>query len=76
MSPEVKEIIDIIAYVIGALGLSGFGLSRIKQKRNGGTVRENIKEIKAEVKDIKEDISKIKVDVAVCKDRVKRKGGR
>jgi hypothetical protein len=70
---EYKEIIDIIAYTIGALGLSGLGLSRFKQKRNGGTVRDNIKEIKAEVKEIKEDIGQIKIDVALCKDRAKRK---
>jgi uncharacterized protein (DUF111 family) len=73
---EYKEIIDIIAYVIGALGLGGFSISRFKQKRNGGTVRENIKEIKAEIKTIKDDVSDIKVDVRVCKELSKRKGKR
>jgi hypothetical protein len=70
---DYREIIDIIAYTIGALGLGGFSISRFKQKRNGGTIRDNIKEIKSEIKTIKEDIGKIKVDVAVCKDRTKRK---
>ena len=71
---DIKEIIDIIAYVLGALGLTGFGLSKFKQKRNGGTTHDNIKEIKAEIKTIKQELLAIKVKQAVCKEVNKRKG--
>jgi hypothetical protein len=70
---DFKEIIDIIAYVLGALGLTGLGFSKLKQKRNGGTTHNITKEMLADIREIKKDILAIKINQAVCKEANKTK---
>jgi hypothetical protein len=73
---DFKEIIDIIAYVLGALGLTGFGLTKLKQKQNGGTVRDHTKRTVERLDTIEKRLTRIETKIAVCEDRSKRKAGK